>query len=171
MYNSWKLKLMGVVLVFVTISLVFKMDFKTQVEYVFGNFDVDIGEMSTKSVEKVINHSIEEAYNSYFQTYTNPETIENKISTEKYEKLLDVIDLEKDYRAILIRGYETDEYISARYYINLKENESLQTIKDTYSEKLINNGFKQDGDTYKNDTIELKFVIKWDCLILIVKGL
>ena len=100
-----------------------------------------------------------------------PETVENKISEEKYKRLINLINLEKDYNALIIRGYETEEYVTARYYIELNDELSLNQIVNKYQEVLLNAGYKLKDDTYIKDDMEIQFLIKWDCITLIVKGL
>lgn len=168
---DFRFKAMSALLIFVTISLIFKMDFNSQVEFVFDKMDIDIGEMTEESMEKVLSHAIEESFNMGYYTYPTPETIENKISEDKYRKLVNIIDLEKDYSAIIIRGYEADEYITARYYIDLNEEKELTDIVSEYSEKLVNSGYEEKDGKYIKDGLEINFLTKWDCLTLIVKGL
>lgn len=169
--GDFKFKLTGVVLVFVTISLLFNMDFTTQVSFVFDKMDIDVEELTEKQMQKVLSHTIEENFPSGFYTYLQPTTIENKISTEKYDKLTNIINLEKDYSAIVIRAYEADEYVTARYYISLNGEETLDSIISDYQEKLINSGYEEKDGKYLKDGIEISFLNKWDCITLIVKGL
>lgn len=169
--SDFKFKFTGIILIFITMSLFFKMDFKTQMNYAFTAFDIDVNELSEKTVEKIMGHSTEEMFNYGFYTYANPTTIENKIADKKYEKLVNIINLEKDYNAILIRGYEKDEYVTARYYIELNDDKTLNDIKGEYEEKLINAGYKEKDDHYEKDGIEFQMMVKWDCITLIVKGL
>jgi len=165
------LKLSCIVLVFVTASLIFNMDFVDQSKYVFDSLGIDIEKMSEDGVEKILKHSTEEILGPGFYTYPTPTTIENNISKDKYEKLINLIDLEKDYNAILVRGYENDEYITARYYIETSENKKLENIISTYQETLVNAGYKENKNIYEKDGIEIKFINKWDCITLVVKGL
>lgn len=167
--NDLKFKLTGFVLIFITISLIFQVDFGTQVQYVFNKFEIDTGEMTENTIEKILGHSIDEIFNNGFYTYPLPITIENQISEEKYNKLLNIINLEKDYNAVIIRGYEEDGYITARYSLSTKE--TINDIISKYKEKLINSGYQEKDNIYIKDHIEISFINKWDCITLIVKGL
>lgn len=175
--SNGKFGFFGIILVFVTISLVFQMDFSKTVNYVFDALDIDLEEMTNDAIEEVLNRAEEEAFNQGFYTYPEPTTIENKIEEKKYAKLIKIIDLEKDEQAILIRGYEDEEYAVVRYYINLKEQETIDDVIIKYQEKLINNGYREITEehtsikVYQKDDIEISFVNKWDCIILMVKGL
>lgn len=166
-----KLKLVGVFLIFATVSLLFNMDFKSQVEYTFGALNIDVDKLAEKEVDKILSHANTEIFNWGYQTYPMPETVENKISEEKYKRLTNLINLEKDYNALIIRGYETEEYVTARYYIELNDELSLNQIVNKYQEVLLNAGYKLKDDTYIKDDMEIQFLIKWDCITLIVKGL
>jgi len=175
--SNGKFGFFGVVLIFITISLIFQMDFKTTVTYVFDSLDIDLEEMTNEAIDEILSKAEDEAFNQGFYTYPEPTTIENKVSEEKYSKLTKIIDLEKDEKAILIRGYEEEDYVIVRYYLNLKEDDSINGIIEKYKDKLINMGYSEIEENYTNtkfyqkDKIEISFVNKWDCIILMVKGL
>ena len=175
--SNGKFGFFGVVLIFVTISLVFQMDFSKTVAFVFDSLDIDLEEMTNEAIGEVLDRAIDEEFNQGFYTYPSPTLVENKINEEKYSKLTKIIDLEKDDKAILIRGYEEDGTFVARYYLNLGEDETVEDINVKYQEKIINNGYEEktldytNTKFYQNDKIEISFVNKWDCIILMVKGL
>lgn len=168
---DYRIKIMGIILVFVTGSLLLGMDFKSQSSYVFGELGIDIEELGTDGIENILSHIPTESFNLGYYTYPTPETIENKISSEKYKKLSNIIDLEKEYQAIIIRGYEIEDYVTARYYINLEKEETLEDIVKACQDKLINAGYEEKEGEYIKEDITIKFLIKWDCITLIVKGL
>ena len=168
---DFKIKIMGVFLVFVTGSLLLGMDFKSQTTYVFGELGIDLEEIGSDGLENILSHLPTETFNLGYYTYPKPETIENKISEEKYEKLTNIIDLEKEEKAIVIRGYEVDDYITARYYIDLNDEKSLDDIVKSYQDKLTNSGYEEQEGEYIKENISIKFLVKWDCITLIVKGL
>lgn len=169
--GDFKLKLLGIFMIFATVSLVFNMDFKSQMEYTFGALNIDVDKLAEEEIDKIMSHANSEIFNYGYQTYPKPETIENKISEEKYKRLTNIIDLEKDYNALIIRGYETEEYVTARYFVELKEDMTLSQIVNKYQETLLNAGYTLENDCYVKDDIEIQFVVKWDCITLIVKGL
>ena len=175
--SDGKFGLLGVVLFFVTISLIFQMDFATQVEFVFDSLDIDIEEMSNEAIEEVLSRSEEETFNQGYYTYPQPTMVENKINKDKYEKLTKIIDLEKDKNAILIRGYDEDGYLVVRYYLNHQDDSNNDDVIAKYQSKLVNSGYEEVEENYTNikfykkDKIEVSFVNKWDCIILMVKGL
>lgn len=163
-----KFKFTGIILVLITISLIFQIDFKDQVTYVFDKFDIDIEELTQKSIEKVLSHATEEIFNNSFYTSNNKELIENEISEEKNKKLDELIQLSTTYNGILIRGYEVDDYIVARYYV---ENEAIDTVISEYKEKFMTDGFKEKDNKYIKDNIEINIFSKWDCVTVVVKGI
>ena len=175
--SNGKFGFFGVVLIFVTISLVFQMDFKKTVTFVFDSIDVDLEEMTNEALEEVMERAIDEKFNQGFYTYPAPTLVENTISEEKYSKLTKIIDLEKDDKATIIRGYENEDTIVVRYYLDLLEDDTVEDVIIKYQEKLINNGYEEKSLDYTNtkfyqkDKIEISFVNKWDCIILMVKGL
>lgn len=168
---DYRMKIMGVMLVFATGSLLLGMDFKSQSSYVFGELGIDLEEMGIEGMENILSHMPTESFNLGYYTYPIPETIENVISSEKYKKMTNIINLEKDHQAIIIRGYEVDNYVTARYYINLENDDSLDDIVKSYQDKLINSGYKEENEEYIKEGISIRFLVKWDCITLIVKGL
>ena len=169
--GDFKFKLLSLFLIFVTVSLVFNIDFKSQIEYSFDALNINVDELAEKEVDKIMAHANTEIFNWGYQTYPKPETVENKISEEKYERLTNLINLEKDYNALIIRVYETEEYVTARYFVELNEELSLNQIVNKYQETLLNAGYTLKENTYVKDEMEIQFVIKWDCITIIVKGL
>ena len=166
-----KFKLIGLFMIFATVSLIFNMDFNSQMEYTFDALNIDVDKLAEDEIDKIMSHANSEIFNMGYHTYPEPQTIENKISEEKYTRLTNIIDLEKDYNALIIRGYETEEYVTARYYVEVNENVSLNGIVSKYQETLVNAGYELKENTYVKDNIEIQFLIKWDCITLIVKGL
>lgn len=168
---DFKFKIVGVLLIFMTVSLIFKMDLNSQIEYTFDTLDINVSELADKQIDKILSHVDTEIFNLGYYTYPMPETIENKITSDKYQKLTNIIDLGKDYNALIIRGYEADEYVTARYYVEESVGISLEDIVSIYQEKLNNVGYEEKDGLYSKDNIEISFLVKWDCITLIVKGL
>lgn len=168
---DFKFKIVGVLLIFMTVSLIFKMDLNSQIEYTFDTLDINVSELADKQIDKILSHVDTETFNLGYYTYPMPETIENKITSDKYQKLTNIIDLEKDYNALIIRGYEADEYVTARYYVEESVGTILEDIVSIYQEKLNNVGYEEKDGLYSKDNIEISFLVKWDCITLIVKGL
>ena len=76
--GDFKFKLLSLFLIFVTVSLVFNMDFKSQIEYSFDALNINVDELAEKEVDKIMAHANTEIFNLGYQTYPKPETVENK---------------------------------------------------------------------------------------------
>ena len=166
-----RVKILVIVLILVLISLIIKMSFDGKSEFVFDGYGVKVNKVSDESIDKILDHTSNDKFDDGYYKFQEPTTIENSISKEKITKILNLIDIEKDYNATIIRGYEIDEFITIRYHIPNLENTSIEDIIDIYEEKLINSGYTQKKDFYIKDNIKINFQNKWDCIILIVKGM
>lgn len=166
-----RVKVLTIVLILILISLIIKMSFDGKSEFVFDGYGVKVNKISDESIDKILDHTSKDKFEEGYYQFQEPSTIENSISKEKMTKIQNLIDVEKDYNATIIRGYEIDDFITIRYHISNLENNSIEEIINMYEESLINSGYTQKNDFYIKDNIEINFQNKWDCIILIVKGL
>lgn len=166
-----RVKVLIIVLILILISLIIKMSFDGKSEFVFDGYGVKVNKISEESIDKILDYTSKDKFDDGYYQFQEPSTIENSISKEKMTKILNLIDIEKDYNATIVRGYEIDEFITIRYHIPSLENDSIENIIDTYEENLINSGYTQKNDFYIKDNIEINFQNKWDCIILIIKGI
>ena len=166
-----RIKVLSIVLVLITISLIIKMSFDGKSEFVFDGYGIKVNTISDNSVDKILTHSSNDKFDDGYYKFQEPTTIENSISKEKMDRILNLLDIEKNYNATIVRGYEIDDYITIRYHISSLENIEIKDIIDIYEENLINYGYTQKNDLYIKDNIEINFQTKWDCIILIVKGI
>jgi hypothetical protein len=164
-------KVLTIVLILIMISLIIKMSFDGKSEFVFDGYGVKVNKISDESIDKILDHTSKDKFEEGYYQFQEPSTIETSISKEKMTRILNLIDIEKDYNATIIRGYEIDEFITIRYHIPNVENNSIEDIINMYEEILINSGYTQENDFYIKDNIEINFQNKWDCIILILKGL
>ena len=166
-----RVKVLTIVLILILISLIIKMSFDGKSEFVFDGYGVKVNKISDESIDKILDHTSKDKFEEGYYQFQEPSTIENSIPKEKMTKIQNLIDIEKDYNATIIRGYEIDDFITIRYHISNLENNSIEEIINMYEESLINSGYTQKNDFYIKDNIKINFQNKWDCIILIVKGL
>ncbi len=107
-----------------------------------------------------------------FPANNSPATIENKVSDAKWKELNETFDFYDKYNATTVLAYEKDDEVSARFYLPVSNGLSNDDIVDEYSQQLMRDGYqeKEEGYFVKGDS-SYRFIVKWDRIIVIAKGL